>query len=241
MASREYFKAHVRAEEAARAAKRGIWSGTFQMPDEWRQERRGQRGSNTSASANDSRNGCPIKGNISRSGQKIYHQSGDRDYGSTWIDTRKGERWFCTVREAQGNGWKHAGIGSRRSNNMRALIGTVGMIVLVYTALPALAEDYVVRDAQGRRAETIERSHGGDLVRRDAEGRRIGTVEDDVGKQVLRDREGRRVGTVEQGSGGDWIIRDSQGRRRYTIEQGVGDQQIIRDQQGRRIGTVEER
>jgi hypothetical protein len=36
--------------------------------------------------------------------QKIYHQPGDRDYGSTRIDTRKGERWFCTVREAQGNG-----------------------------------------------------------------------------------------------------------------------------------------
>jgi hypothetical protein len=130
---------------------------------------------------------------------------------------------------------------SRKGNTMRALLGTVGMIVVVHAALPALAEDYVVRDAQGRRAETIERSHGGDLVRRDAEGRRIGTVEDDVGKQVLRDRNGRRVGTVEQGGGGDWIIRDRQGHRRYSIEQGVGGQQIIRDQQGRRIGTVEER
>jgi hypothetical protein len=209
------------------------------MPDEWRQERRGQRGSNTST--NRGPDGCTIKGNISRSGQKIYHQPDDRDYGSTRIDTRKGERWFCSEREALDNGWKHAGIGSRRSNNMRALIGTVGMIVLVYAALPALAEDYVVRDAQGRRAETIERSHGGDLVRRDAEGRRIGTVEDDAGKQVLRDREGRRVGTVEQGSGGNWIIRDSQGRRRYTIEQGVGGQQIIRDEKGQRMGIVEER
>jgi hypothetical protein len=124
---------------------------------------------------------------------------------------------------------------------MRALLGAVGMIVLVHAALPVLAEDYVVRDAQGRWTETIKRGHSGNLVRRDAEGRRIGTVEDDAGKQVLRDREGRRVGTVEQGGGGDWIIRDSQGRRRYTIEQGVGGQQIIRDQQGRRIGTIEER
>jgi hypothetical protein len=87
---------------------------------------------------------------------------------------------------------------SRRGNIMRALLGTVGMIVLVHAALPALAEDYVVRDAQGRRTETIEQGHGGDLVRRDAEGRRIGTVENDVGKQVLRDREGRRMGTVEE-------------------------------------------
>jgi NAD-dependent SIR2 family protein deacetylase len=29
-------------------------------------------------------------------------------FGSTRIDTRKGERWFCTEREARDNGWKHA-------------------------------------------------------------------------------------------------------------------------------------
>ena len=92
MAYREYSKAHVTAEKAALAAKRGIWSGTFQMPPEWRQERRGQRGSNTSASTDQSRDGCKIKGNIGRSGQKIYHQPGDRDYGSMRIETRKGER-----------------------------------------------------------------------------------------------------------------------------------------------------
>ena len=57
------------------------------------------------------------------SGQKIYHQPGDRDYSSTRIDTRKGERWFCTEREAQDNGWKHTGNNDRRSNIMRALLG----------------------------------------------------------------------------------------------------------------------
>jgi hypothetical protein len=30
---------------------------------------------------------------------------------------------------------------------MRTVLGMVGMIVLVHAALPALAEDYVVRDA----------------------------------------------------------------------------------------------
>jgi hypothetical protein len=40
---------------------------------------------------------------------KIHHRVGDRKHGSTRIDTRKGERWFCTEREAQDNGWKHAG------------------------------------------------------------------------------------------------------------------------------------
>jgi endonuclease YncB( thermonuclease family) len=91
VAYREYSEVHVTAEKAARAAKRGIWSGTFQMPAEWRQERRGQRGSNTSAFTDQSRDGCKIKGNIGRSGQKIYHQPGDRGYGSTRINTRRGE------------------------------------------------------------------------------------------------------------------------------------------------------
>ena len=59
------------------------------------------------------------------------------------------------------------------------------MIVLVHAALPALAEDYVVRDAKAVGLKPSS-GPGGDLVRRDAEGRRIGTVEDDVGKQVLR-------------------------------------------------------
>jgi endonuclease YncB( thermonuclease family) len=46
VAYREYSKTHVRSEEAARAAKRGIWSSTFQMSAEWQQKRRRQRGSN---------------------------------------------------------------------------------------------------------------------------------------------------------------------------------------------------
>ena len=211
------------------------------MPAEWRQERRGQRDSKTSASSSQGPDVCPIKGNISRSGQKIYHQPGDRDYSSTQIDTGKGERWFCTEGKLRTMVGSMLGNEGQSGNIMRALLGIVVMIVLVHASLPAVADDYVVRDAQGRRTETIERSHGGDLIRRDAEGRRIGTVEDDVGKQVLRDREGRRVGTVEQGGGGDWIIRDSQGHRRYSIEQGVGGQQIIRDEKGQRMRTVEER
>jgi endonuclease YncB( thermonuclease family) len=46
VAYREYSEAYVTAEKAARAAKRGVWSSTFQMSAEWQQKRRGQRGSN---------------------------------------------------------------------------------------------------------------------------------------------------------------------------------------------------
>jgi NAD-dependent deacetylase len=38
----------------------------------------------------------------------VLTQNVDDRFGSTRIDTRKGERWFCTEREARDNGWKHA-------------------------------------------------------------------------------------------------------------------------------------
>lgn len=48
-----------------------------------------------------------IKGNISvTSGDKIYHVPGDRTYDLTYIDTSKGERWFCSVADAQAAGWR---------------------------------------------------------------------------------------------------------------------------------------
>ena len=50
--------------------------------------------------------GCLIKGNISSSGEKIYHLPGQRNYEATIIDPAKGERWFCTEDEAVANGWR---------------------------------------------------------------------------------------------------------------------------------------
>lgn len=39
VAYRRYSDAYVGEEEEAKAARRGIWSGTFKMPEEWRHER----------------------------------------------------------------------------------------------------------------------------------------------------------------------------------------------------------
>lgn len=50
---------------------------------------------------------CLIKGNISESG-KIYHLPGSDWYERTEINTRKGERWFCTETEARAAGWRAA-------------------------------------------------------------------------------------------------------------------------------------
>jgi hypothetical protein len=50
-------------------------------------------------------NECRIKGNISERGH-IYHAPGSRWYDETKIDESKGERWFCTVEEAEKAGWR---------------------------------------------------------------------------------------------------------------------------------------
>jgi hypothetical protein len=49
---------------------------------------------------------CVIKGNISSSGERIYHVPGQRYYDKTQINESKGERWFCTEQEAVGAGWR---------------------------------------------------------------------------------------------------------------------------------------
>lgn len=50
---------------------------------------------------------CDIKGNISQtSGERIYHVPGQRYYAETKIETRYGERWFCSEQEARQAGWR---------------------------------------------------------------------------------------------------------------------------------------
>jgi hypothetical protein len=48
------------------------------------------------------------QGNISSSGERIYHVPGQRYYDKTQINEGKGERWFCTEQEAVGAGWRKA-------------------------------------------------------------------------------------------------------------------------------------
>ncbi len=48
-----------------------------------------------------------IKGDIEH-GRKIYYLPTDSRYGSVSIDTRAGERWFPSVWEATGAGWRKA-------------------------------------------------------------------------------------------------------------------------------------
>lgn len=63
--------------------------------------------SNQTAS-NPPNSNCLIKGNISASGEKIYHLQGCDYYTQTKIDLSRGERWFCSEAEAVMAGWRKA-------------------------------------------------------------------------------------------------------------------------------------
>lgn len=104
---------YVTAEAAARAAKRGVWAGSFQKPWEWRAAQRAGSGvgaaqppTSASATARPAPSRCLVKGNISSKGEKIYHSPGMRSYAATQISPGMGERWFCSEAEARAAGWR---------------------------------------------------------------------------------------------------------------------------------------
>ncbi len=102
VASRRYSLNYVDAEDAARQHQAGVWSSEFVMPWDWR---RGQRLVRPAA---ETPNGCNIKGNISKDGERIYHVPGQGNYEQTRISVDKGERWFCSEDEAIAAGWRKA-------------------------------------------------------------------------------------------------------------------------------------
>jgi len=108
IAYRRYSKKYVAVEDKARAAKRGMWRGSFVKPWEWRRGVRLQSTGKTPSSATaapPAASSCKIKGNISKSG-KIFHVPSSRWYARTKIDLGKGEKWFCSVAEAVAAGWR---------------------------------------------------------------------------------------------------------------------------------------
>ncbi len=51
---------------------------------------------------------CNIKGNISATGERIYHLPSQDYYVETAISFAKGERWFCSENEARQAGWRRS-------------------------------------------------------------------------------------------------------------------------------------
>jgi hypothetical protein len=106
-----YSEDYLPEQERAHAARLGLWRGSFEMPWDWRAERRDGRQppdvtvEDVAAVSSDA--ACAIKGNISGAG-RIYHMPGSATYERTRIEEADGERWFCTREEAEAAGWRPA-------------------------------------------------------------------------------------------------------------------------------------
>jgi endonuclease YncB( thermonuclease family) len=100
LAYRTYSDRLTRAEDEARKQHLGLWQTSFEAPWAYRAQR-------WDVAAQQAPGGCPIKGNIARDGEQIYHTPwGSQWYSRTKISLNKGERWFCSEREALDAGWR---------------------------------------------------------------------------------------------------------------------------------------
>ena len=117
----KYSQAYRVDETTARDARRGLWSGAFIAPWDWR-----HRGRQTTvlgavavpitaqaellapaSAAGAPSPDCIIKGNVNRKGERIYHVPGGLDYARINM-AAPGKRWFCTEDEAVAAGWRRA-------------------------------------------------------------------------------------------------------------------------------------
>lgn len=93
------------SEQAARSENKGMWGA---CPLDFKNINQNPN-SVVESTTNTTEEDCKIKGNISyKTGEKIYHTPGQRDYDGTVIDTSDGERWFCSETEAVNAGWRKA-------------------------------------------------------------------------------------------------------------------------------------
>lgn len=89
------------AQKQAEANKAGLWSLDACNGD-------ATKSVSTNATETSNANSCTIKGNISSSKEKIFHMIGCGSYNKTVIDESKGEKWFCSEKEAIDAGWRKA-------------------------------------------------------------------------------------------------------------------------------------
>jgi endonuclease YncB( thermonuclease family) len=101
-AFRRYSDNYAPAEDAARRARHGVWRAETMPPWAYREQRW------TGAAGRAPRPGCPIKGNITAQGERVYHTPWSPWYERTTVDERRGERWFCDEAEAATAGWRAA-------------------------------------------------------------------------------------------------------------------------------------
>jgi endonuclease YncB( thermonuclease family) len=112
-----YSRVYEQDEKLARDSQAGLWVGAFIAPWDWRSRTEktvilgaisvpinAQKILLSAVSSESAPNPeCVIKGNMSRTGECIYHMPGGIFYSRLQMDT-KGKRWFCTEVEAEAAG-----------------------------------------------------------------------------------------------------------------------------------------
>jgi hypothetical protein len=116
-----YSTEYVSLEATAREQHRGMWSGAFIAPWDWRHRDKQTevlgavsipataRAELLAPALSDAAPSpdCVIKGNVNRNGERIYHMPGQHSYSA--INMSKLEkRWFCSEEEARAAGWRKA-------------------------------------------------------------------------------------------------------------------------------------
>lgn len=96
----KYSQAYVGAETEARKQLVGIWQGKSEPA--WT-----YRASKWQTAEVQAPDGCAIKGNVTGNG-KIYHVPWGDWYDKVKVEANKGERWFCSERDAVAAGWRPA-------------------------------------------------------------------------------------------------------------------------------------
>jgi micrococcal nuclease len=90
------------AQKNAQAEKAGLWGELCNG------ERVILQSKNSAVQTTNENGECNIKGNISSTGEKIYHTQNCPYYSKTIISESQGEKWFCSESEAVTAGWRKA-------------------------------------------------------------------------------------------------------------------------------------
>ena len=92
-------------EGRARRARLGLWQGASQPPWDFRADGFAAAAGGDGA---DPPGACAIKGNITASGERVYHTPASPWYKRTRVEVAEGEHWFCDAAEAEAAGWRAA-------------------------------------------------------------------------------------------------------------------------------------
>ncbi len=107
LAYRRYSTTYVAEEDAARRARRGLWAGSFEAPAAWRARERRKAQAEVPAE-------CPVKGNVNRAGERIYHEHGTPGWRQVRIRPAQGDRCFDDAAQARAAGFRAPRGGGRR-------------------------------------------------------------------------------------------------------------------------------